>query len=142
MGVKSGEVEGKALTPGVDGSQVFSFRPRCSFVALCAAFVASLSSCVSATGPIIPALSLNVHLADHQYFDNEPIYAVFQLTNTGTDTVWITPFGLAELSLRVELVRSDGVVFRDWGIIVDYVTAPGWKGVPIAPQRSLYEIAL
>ena len=105
----------------------------------CLPFVAALS-CVNAVAPAPSPLSLSVYIDGHEYFDNEPLYVVFQLTNNGSDTAWVMPFDPAEQSLQAVLVRSDGVVFRDWGIIADYITGPGWRGVPIAPQRSLYQI--
>lgn len=111
-------------------------------VAASSAFVAGAPACSNAVGPVLPTISLTAYIADHEYFDNEPVYVVFQLTNTGNDTAWVMPFNLAGQSLQAVLVRSDGATLQGWGIIADYITAPGWRGVPIAPQRGVYEVGL
>lgn len=110
--------------------------------ASCCALVAGAPSCGNVLGPELPTLSVTVYIADHEYFDNEPVYFAFQLTNTGSDTAWVMPFDLAEQSLQAVLVRSDGTRVLDWGIVADYITGPGWRGVPIVPHRSVYEIGL
>ncbi len=130
------------MSAGASRLRLPSVQLLYSAAAACCALVAPVPSCDTATGPTIPSLSLTAYIADHGYFDNEPIYVVFQIANSGTDTAWVMPYHLAEQSLRADLVRSDGVVFGDWGIVADYVTPPGWKGVPIAPQSSFYEIGM
>ena len=114
----------------------------CSTVVSCSALVAGAPSNGNGLGPEPSTLSLTVYIADHEYFDNEPVYVVFQITNTGSDTAWVMPFSLAEQSLQAVLVRSDGTRSPGGGLIADYFTGPGWRGMPIVPQRSLYEIGM
>ena len=114
----------------------------CSTVVSCSAAVAGAPSNGNALGPEPSTLSLTVYIADREYFNNEPVYVVFQITNSGSDTAWVMPFDLAEQSLQAVVVRSDGTRFPGWGLIADYFIGSGWRGTPILPQRSVYEIGM
>jgi hypothetical protein len=81
---------------------------------------------------------LTVDLGKATFFEDEPIYGVMELKNLGSDTLWVEPFGLPYLNLVVHLSRN-GARVPEFVFVVDYVSAPGWRGVPIAPDKSLYE---
>jgi len=87
-------------------------------------------------------LELTVHLSNHEFFDGEPLYVVFELSNAGQDTAWITPFSLPAWFLRADLVRTDGWKSPEWGVTVDYLFPPGYRGVALAPGKKVFDIAL
>lgn len=75
------------------------------------------------------------------FFENEPVYVVCEFHNESLDTVWTNFFDLATLHLTGQLKRSDGSRVPEWGLVVDYVYPPEWRGVAVAPGKSLYEVA-
>jgi len=78
-------------------------------------------------------LALSASVGKEVFFEGEPIYAVFRLTNEGPDTVWTSIFELAPDRLEASLKRSDGSVVPRYRMWVDYAFPPGWRGMPIAP---------
>jgi hypothetical protein len=112
-----------------------------SFV--CAATGALVFGC--ATAPTTPRygerVALRVELGKSVFFEDEPIYAVFELRNAGPDTLWLEPFGLAFLNLMAQLER-DGSDVPEFVFVADFWTGPGWRGVPLAPNGVFYESAV
>ena len=78
-------------------------------------------------------LSLSANIGKEEFFDDEPIYAVIRLTNTGSDTAWLGRFELMPEELDLTLTRSDGAVVPRVTVWVDYVTDPSSRGDPLAP---------
>ena len=78
-------------------------------------------------------LNLSATIGKEEFFEDEPIYALFQLTNTGSDTAWLGRFELMPGELDVRLIRSDGAVVPRVTVWVDYVTDPRSRGDPLAP---------
>jgi hypothetical protein len=78
-------------------------------------------------------LSLSANIGKEEFFEDEPIYAVFRLTNTGPDTAWLGRFELMPEELDLALTRSDGAVVPRVTVSVDYVTDPSSRGDPLAP---------
>lgn len=99
-------------------------------------------SCDNPVEPRAPELELTVHLGSHDFFEGEPLYVVFELANKGQDTAWITPFGLPAWFLHADLVGTDGWKSPEWGVIVDYLFPPGYRGAPLAPGKRVFDIAL
>jgi hypothetical protein len=83
-----------------------------------------------------------VILGKDTFFEGEPIYAVFRVTNQGSDTAWIGRFSLVDLTLRIDVRTLDGRVAPQQGPIADYFPGPGWRGVPLAPGEALYDFAV
>src|SRR2546425_6445966 len=78
-------------------------------------------------------LNLSATIGKEEFFEDEPIYALFQLTNTGSDTAWLGRFELMPGELDATLIRSDGAVVPRVTVWVDYVTDPRSRGDPLAP---------
>jgi len=84
------------------------------------------------------APTLTVLLSKTEFFEAEPIYVVFRLTNERGDTAWLNRFSIAEGNLHVILTRS-GEAIPDNGFVVDYIRGPSWRGVPVASHESLFD---
>src|SRR5438132_13644197 len=53
-----------------------------------------------------PKLSAEVGKAE--FFEGEPIYLLVRLENRGTDTAWVTFFGLGTLPFTMAVTRENG----------------------------------
>jgi len=84
-------------------------------------------------------LELRLYVGKGEFFEQEPIYAVFELSNNGLDTAWISPFGITYPALTPLLTSVAGSPVPRLIGVTDYVPAPGWRGVPIAPGDRLYD---
>src|SRR6266566_4671234 len=89
-----------------------------------------------------PHVELRLYLGKAVFFDQEPIYAVFELSNNGIDTAWISPFGLTYPALTPVLTSGAGSPVARLASVSDYVTVRGWRGVPVAPGERLYAIGV
>jgi len=89
-----------------------------------------------------PHVELRLYLGKAVFFDQEPIYAVFELSNNGIDTAWISPFGLTYPALTPVLSSGAGSPVARLASVSDYVTVRGWRGVPVAPGERLYAIGV
>jgi hypothetical protein len=78
-------------------------------------------------------LNLSATVDKEEFFDDEPVYALFQVTNTGSDTAWLGRFQFMPGEMDLTLTRSDGAVVPRVTIWVDYVTDPSYRGQPLAP---------
>ena len=102
-------------------------------------------SCDNPTGPLFPALDLSLASelgAKQVFFEGEPIYVAFALSNHGTDTIWTRPFSFGAWDLDGEVTDSTGTPLSKWGIIVDYIYGRGYRGEPLAPGKRFYEVQL
>jgi len=106
---------------------------------LSAAVLATLAlGCVATVQTPDSAPTLTVVLSRTEFFEAEPIYVVFRLTNERGDTAWVNRFSIAERNLHVILTRS-GEAIPDNGLVVDYIRGPSWRGVPVASHESLFD---
>ncbi len=105
------------------------------------ALLALAVGCDAPTAPASDDLQVTVHLGKAQYFEDEPIYVVFELRNTGSDTASVSFFPLAALNLTAELTRSDGLQIPEDGPVVDYVCVTVCAE-PVGPGRSKFDIAM
>jgi hypothetical protein len=87
-------------------------------------------------------LELAVHLGKAEFFEHEPIYAVFELVNNGGDTAWISPFGVAFEGLTPVLTSGGGAPVPQLVFVQDYFTSAEWRGVPIVPSGRLFATRL
>ena len=84
-------------------------------------------------------LELRLYVGKGEFFEQEPIYAVFELSNHGLDTAWISPFGITYPALTPVLTSGAGSAVPRLIGVTDYVPPLGWRGVPIAPGDRLYD---
>jgi hypothetical protein len=88
-------------------------------------------------------LRLSTYLGKAEYFEGEPIYAVFRLRNTATgDTAWVQPFQLTPDELYATLKRSDGSVVPQQVLWIDYVTDTAYRGMPVAPGEEWFVVVV
>src|SRR2546425_3400873 len=88
-------------------------------------------------------LGLSTYLGKAEYFEGEPIYAVFRLRNTSTgDTAWVQPFELTPDQLNVMLKRSDASIVPQQILWIDRVTGTAYHGMPVAPGRDLFLVVV
>jgi len=87
-------------------------------------------------------LELRLHLGKADFFEQEPIYAVFELRNDGADTAWVSPFGVAFPSLTPVLTSEGGSAVPRLVFVQDYLTVGEWRGVPVAPGGRLFGTGL
>ncbi len=83
-------------------------------------------------------LELRLYVGKGEFFEQEPIYAVFELSNNGLDTAWISPFGITYPALTPVLTSGAGSAVPRLIGVTDYLPPLGWRGVPIAPGGRLY----
>lgn len=91
---------------------------------------------------VTPQLELTLYVGKAEFFEQEPIYAVFELSNHGVDTAWISPFGLTYPASTPVLTSGAGETVPRLVAVSDYLPAPGWRGVPVAPGERLYAIGV
>jgi hypothetical protein len=112
------------------------------------AFAGSLAgalSCHALTDPQFPGgdLRLASELGERRdFFEGEPIYVAFSLSNHGADTAWTAIFSFTSWSLNGELTDSAGHALETWGLIADYFYGPGYRGDPLPPGATRYQVVL
>ena len=79
------------------------------------------------------SLNLSAAIGKEEFFEDEPVYALFQLTNTGSDTAWLGRFEFMPGEMDLTLTRSDGAVVPRVTVWFDYVTDPSFRGEALAP---------
>ncbi len=114
---------------------------RSAALAIAAAALLGALACESPTAPASRDLHVIVHLGKTQYFEDEPIYVVFELRNTGGDTAWVSFFDLAALNLTADVTRSDGVGIPEDGPVVDYICVTVCAE-PLRPGGSKFDVAM
>ena len=66
-------------------------------------------------------LALTVDIGKTTFFEDEPIFLVLRLTNTGSDTVWLMGFSAISASVDMSLRRQQGEVIPVGGSWIDYL---------------------
>ena len=120
-------------------------RPTKLIQSLClACSLAAALSCGDTAGPLFPSLDLSLAAqlgAKQDFFEGEPIYVAFSLSNHGSDTIWTRPFSFViEWFLDGELTDSVGKPLSKWGGIGSYVFPRGYRGEPLAPGKRRYQV--
>src|SRR5438132_601816 len=87
-------------------------------------------------------LELKLYVGKAEFFEQEPIYAVFELSNNSADTAWVSPFGITYPALVPALTNRTGSPVPRLVGVSDYVPGVGWRGIPIAPGDRLYDTAV
>jgi len=77
-----------------------------------------------------------------EFFEGEPLYVVFSLTNDGGDTAWIAPYDLTSWFLHGDLREQTSGQIPEWGLIADYAFPPGYRGEPLPPGAVKYQVVL
>ncbi len=120
-------------------------RPTGVIHSIClAGCLATAVSCNNTTGPLFPTLDLSLasQLGEKRdFFEGEPIYVAFSLSNHGLDTIWTRPFSfVTEWFLDGELTDSVGKPLDKWGGLFDVMFSPGYRGEPLAPGKRRYQV--
>lgn len=89
-----------------------------------------------------PEIVLAAQVGKRDFFEGEPVYVVFSVTNTGSDTAWIAPFHLTAWFLGADIRDTAGALLPEWGPIADFVFPPGYRGAPVPPGRRINDVAL
>jgi len=100
------------------------------------------TSCMTAPTSVYSDLHLRAVMGKPEFFEGEPLYVVFSLTNDGADTAWIAPYDLSSWFLHGDLTEEKSGHIREWGLIVDYAFLPGYRGEPLSPGAVKYHVAL
>ena len=74
-------------------------------------------------------LELRLYVGKAQFFEQEPIYTVLELSNNGLDTAWVSPFGITFPALNLVLTDERGSPVPQLVGVSDYYPAPGWRGI-------------
>jgi hypothetical protein len=85
---------------------------------------------------------ISVEASKSEFFEGEPIYLLIRTVNTGHDTAWVMPPDLGRRSMTLKVTRAEGSLVSELAGWVDYFYPPGWRGIPIAPGSSRFEIAV
>lgn len=90
----------------------------------------------AAIGVLSAQLTLTVALQKTEFFEGEPLYVAFELTNHGADTAWTWPLDPSPDRLTVEIRKHDGTRVRATSIWIDRAFPPTYRGEPLAPGES------
>ncbi len=103
--------------------------------AVASLIIAVLAAGVPASG-LAQGLVLTASVGKTEFFEDEPIYLLVQLHNVGTDTAWVTMFGLVSPAVVLSVHRADGKPVPLGKPALDYAVPPGWRGEPVPPGAS------
>ena len=82
-------------------------------------------------------LKLSAEVGKAQFFEGEPIYLLVRLRNLGTDTAWVTFFGLGTLPFTMAVTRENGHPVPVRMPFVDFRVGPNWRGDHVPPGASV-----
>ena len=82
-------------------------------------------------------LQLSAEVGKAEFFEGEPIYLLVRLQNLGTDTAWVTFFGLGTLPFTMAVTRDNGNPVPVRMRSVDFLVLPNWRGDPVPPGASV-----
>jgi len=109
------------------------------------ASVSILAVALSCRDPVSSSLSdfqLKAETGKLEFFEGEPVYIAFSLSNKGADTAWVLPFDFSGWYLDGELTDSTGTELSRWGLTVDYFFPPDYRGQPVRPGERQFSIPL
>ena len=99
-------------------------------------------ACGSPSEAAQQGLQLSVSLGKAEFFEDEPVYVVFRLANTGPDTVWTGLFELMPDMLSVQVTRGDGTLLPGRTVWADYAIDPSWRGIALPPGESHFRVVV
>jgi len=82
-------------------------------------------------------LKLSADVGKAEFFEGEPIYLLVRLQNLGTDTAWVTFYGLGTLPFTMAVTRENGNPVPARMPSVDFLVPPNWRGDPVPPGASV-----
>src|SRR3989442_8656823 len=82
-------------------------------------------------------LKLSAEVGKAELFEGEPIYLLVRLQNLGTDTAWVTFYGLGTLPFTIAVTRENGNPVPVRMRSVDFLVLPNWRGDPVPPGASV-----
>src|SRR3989449_3864322 len=82
-------------------------------------------------------LQLSAEVGKAEFFEGEPIYLLVRLQNLGTDTAWVTFFGLGTVPFTMAVTRDNGNPVPVRMRSVDFLVLPNWRGDPVPPGASV-----
>src|SRR2546426_11692067 len=82
-------------------------------------------------------LKLSAEVGKAEFFEGEPIYLLVRLQNLGTDTAWVTFYGLGTLPFTIAVTRENGSPVPVRMRSVDFLVPPNWRGDPVPPGASV-----
>src|SRR2546421_1348567 len=92
-----------------------------------------LCTALSTTRPVTALaqqLKLSAEVGKAEFFEGEPIYLLVRLQKLGTDTAWVTFFGLGTLPFTMAVTRANGNPVPVRMRSVDFLVPPNWRGDP------------
>src|SRR5438105_7320194 len=101
---------------------------------------ALLATALTTTRPLTglaQQLRLSAEVGKAEFFEGEPIYLLVRLQNLGTDTAWVTFFGLGTLPFTMAVTRDDGNPVPVRMPSIDFHVPPSWRGDPVPPGASV-----
>lgn len=107
-----------------------------------AAVLLVVTSCMTDPTSVSSDLHLRALMGKSEFFEGEPLYIVFSLTNDGADTAWIAPYDLTSWFLHGDLSEETSGQIPEWGLIADYAFPPAYRGQPLPPGAAKYYVAL
>ena len=115
---------------------------RAFTLAVMAGVLLLATSCSNAPTSAYSNLHLRAVMGKSEFFEGEPLYVVFSLTNDGADTAWSAPYGLTGWFLHGNLSEEQTGQIPEWGFVVDYAFPQAYRGEPLAPGAVKYHVAL
>lgn len=131
-----------ALQSGMSHDRMKAQGGRVAAVSASVLLVASVLACLSPASTSLLELQLTAELGKRDFFEGEPLYVAFSLSNRGRDTAWIAPFHLTAWFLRADISEAVAGRLSEWGPTVEYAFPPGYRGQPIPPGKTIYDVAL
>jgi hypothetical protein len=99
-----------------------------------------LATALTTTRPLTglaQQLKLSAEVGKAEFFEGEPIYLLVRLRNLGTDTAWVTFFGLGTLPFTMAVTRNNGNPVPVRMPSINFVVPPNWRGDPVPPGASV-----
>jgi hypothetical protein len=110
---------------------------------LVAASLASALACHDTTSPALEVTLAAQLGTKSEFFEDEPIYVAFSLTNHGSDTIWTGPFSFVlEWFIDGDVTDSAGTPLDKWGGYGSVGCGPDLCAEPLPPGRSRYDVRM
>jgi len=106
-----------------------------------AASLATPLACHDTTSPTLELTLASQLGTKSEFFEDEPIYVAFSLTNHGSDTIWTGPFSFVlEWFIYGDVTDSAGIPLDKWGAFGGVGCGPDLCAQPLPPGRSRYDV--
>src|SRR5947207_14227505 len=77
-------------------------------------------------------LELRLITGKMEYFEEEPVYLLVEITNTSSTSLLIPEPDLASDAIRIVVFRSDGSLVPEIQLWVDYTMSPQYRPIQMA----------